>query len=980
MRASSLLLLLFLACSEPSSSNQGEEQTPQDQGSRPLDIEAIPDQSLPLDLSQDAAPLPQDLELRFDQEEPLDLPELLSPCADGLDNDEDGLIDFPEDPGCDSLEDLDERDEEGVCGPEHEAQDISALSRVEASTVGLPALFDACRVNHAPEIIFRYTLTQPVARLHIDTAGSDFDTLLSLRSDCAEAASELICNDDASAVTRSSALDLEEPALMEYFIIVDGFLEEAGQVQLQIRAELPDAAPCPGEEAPASLSCAPGRGCQEGLCQPLACADGEDNDGDGFIDLMDPGCEALADVDEVDPEQPPECADGEDNDRDGRADYPDDLDCSAAGDPEERPRPVCSDGLDNDGDGLIDFPQDPGCLSPEGENEFDLEACRNAQDDDEDGLIDYPHDPGCLNPLDVDEQDPEPLPACADGLDNDEDGLIDYPDDRESCLFSGDETEGDPCEAEVLEISGLHQVRGNNTEAQNELHGACVPHSGPEARLLWRVEEERPLRALELNASRSRITTVIHSYEGCGGPLLSCGERTQRLEGPFAPGEALFIVVDGRSATAIGVWQLLINARVDEGGLCEGGPPWSCAEGMLCRVAEDDHERCRKTACADGLDNDGDGLIDHPQEPGCERPSDDDELDPPERPACSDGLDNDGDGLIDFLEEPRCESAADPSEGPECSDGVDNDGDGRLDFDRDGDGQPDRGDDEGCACLDDELESVEPECDDHCDNDADGLIDLMDPGCEGDPLGVREANLPHCEDRQDNDGDGLIDYPADPGCDYPHDPLEDNPEHPPACWDGLDNDEDGLIDFGEDPECRAASSLYEEGPCAGEIPALPEEQPILGSTFGARNEHEGSCSVGQAPERVYRLEIPYPARLHIWTEQSYNTLLYARQRCEPLLPCPPEAESCQESFSEIDCNDNSGGRWESRLEFEWLGGPFYLFVDGFGASRGAFQLQVEAIYPEGGACGPDLSLFARCEEGQRCLPDENAGYPRCQEP
>ena len=61
------------------------------------------------------------------------------------------------------------------------------------------------------------------------------------------------------------------------------------------------------------------------------CSDGDDNDGDGLIDLEDPGCD-----------------DALDND--------------------ERQR-QCADGEDNDGDGLTDFPSDPGCGSPNDNDE-----------------------------------------------------------------------------------------------------------------------------------------------------------------------------------------------------------------------------------------------------------------------------------------------------------------------------------------------------------------------------------------------------------------------------------------------------------------------------------------------------------------------------------------------------------------------------------------------------------------------------------
>jgi hypothetical protein len=49
------------------------------------------------------------------------------------------------------------------------------------------------------------------------------------------------------------------------------------------------------------------------------------------------------------------------------------------------------------------------------------------------------------------------------------------------------------------------------------------------------------------------------------------------------------------------------------------------------------------TACSDGLDDDGDGLVDFPDDPGCRLPES-----ALENPACQDGLDNDGDGKTDF--------------------------------------------------------------------------------------------------------------------------------------------------------------------------------------------------------------------------------------------------------------------------------------------------------------------------------------------
>jgi subtilisin family serine protease len=82
--------------------------------------------------------------------------------------------------------------------------------------------------------------------------------------------------------------------------------------------------------------------------------------------------------------------------------------------------------------------------------------------------------------------------------------------------------------------------------------------------------------------------------------------------------------------------------------------------------------------CSNSLDDDGDGLIDL-EDPGC-----DDADDPSEKApdlACDDGEDNDGDGWVDFPEDPGCFSPAATLEDPQCQDGIDNDGDGRIDYD-----------------------------------------------------------------------------------------------------------------------------------------------------------------------------------------------------------------------------------------------------------------------------------------------------------
>lgn len=49
--------------------------------------------------------------------------------------------------------------------------------------------------------------------------------------------------------------------------------------------------------------------------------------------------------------------------------------------------------------------------------------------------------------------------------------------------------------------------------------------------------------------------------------------------------------------------------------------------------------------------------------------------------ACSNGLDDDGDGLVDTPDDPGCQNALSTLENPKCDDDLDNDGDGKTDWD-----------------------------------------------------------------------------------------------------------------------------------------------------------------------------------------------------------------------------------------------------------------------------------------------------------
>lgn len=188
--------------------------------------------------------------------------------------------------------------------------------------------------------------------------------------------------------------------------------------------------------------------------------------------------------------------------------------------------------------------------------------------------------------------------------------------------------------------------------------------------------------------------------------------------------------------------------------------------------------------CADGVDNDGDGDADYPADAGCR-----DASDPTERFDCEDGLDNDGDGDADHPADAGCAAPQSPREDPACDDGVDNDTDGDIDFPADAQ----------CTAAFD-LSEV-PDCSDGLDNDGDGLFDLADPDC-ADANDPTEA--PECSDGVDNDGDGRVDYPeAYPSCSAATDVIE-----APQCSDGVDNDGDGDVDLA-DADCTDAGDVNE---------------------------------------------------------------------------------------------------------------------------------------------------------------------------
>ncbi len=161
-----------------------------------------------------------------------------------------------------------------------------------------------------------------------------------------------------------------------------------------------------------------------------------------------------------------------------------------------------------------------------------------------------------------------------------------------------------------------------------------------------------------------------------------------------------------------------------------------------------------------------------------------------EETNCSDGVDNEGDGLID-CEDPDChgQSGSPPSENwANCVCDIDS----------------------PQSSYRIECTSDSSQCSDGVDNDGDGKVDCEDSDCEGVPAceevgcGIDPVLCPNPECTYTSGGQCYIDVQCSALCGTEY------------CVDGIDNDRDGKVDC-EDSDCSEDEACQEISSCVGEV-------------------------------------------------------------------------------------------------------------------------------------------------------------------
>lgn len=168
-------------------------------------------------------------------------------CANGLDDDDDGLFD-DEDPGCTSDDDADELVFSDTCeGAGTPVVDLTTVPGLTVDYVGTTSgamivnnftatAGGACPATPGPEVAFHFVVSEEIGTLvvSLDNPGtsSDWDPVVYVRSGSCTGA-QIGCNNDAGGL--ASVLVLSDVQPGEYYVFIDGHgAGDAGDFELTL--------------------------------------------------------------------------------------------------------------------------------------------------------------------------------------------------------------------------------------------------------------------------------------------------------------------------------------------------------------------------------------------------------------------------------------------------------------------------------------------------------------------------------------------------------------------------------------------------------------------------------------------------------------------------------------------------------------------------------------------------------------------------
>ena len=487
-------------------------------------------------------------------------------CGNGVDDDDDGLVDFPDDPGCVAASDDEFSVDPNACGPGLLVQLVQGGAT--GTVPGTPSnLASPTCGGGGGEAAYQVSFTEPsVLVATTDLPGTTMDTVLYLRTDCLDPATELACNNNTGepGVTTSRIVATLDPGT--YYLVVDAdSAASGGTYQLQVDLLRGEGQACANQG-----ECGPGLQCRTPMGETaMICA-----------------------------------------------------------------QPVCNDADDEDGDTFAGYPDDPGCV--------------DALDFDE--ADDCPSGPAC--------------PMCGNGVDDEGDGAIDYPDDPD-CVAASTPVEGCSQESDpVLPMTGA-SLSGDTTDATDNFWSTCG-FEGKDEAILVQLPAMQVFHVDNIGTSFDAVL-ILHD-QSCANEL-ACSDSfpNESLDVTNLAAGTYMIIIDGWF-NAAGPWTVNIGGAIAPGGACDGalatagvigcGAGYGCVGGICVGTAE----------CNNGVDDDGDGAPGFPTDPGCASPIDATEADDcpagPGCPQCGNIGDDDGDGDVDYPADADCASASDDDESP----------------------------------------------------------------------------------------------------------------------------------------------------------------------------------------------------------------------------------------------------------------------------------------------------------------------------